>query len=409
MQVSTFVFLAALVPLAFAANVTDLVRQLTADRGYDHRFRPNYGSGRPVEVGVTLHILGFSAISDSDQDYTVEMYFRQRWNDSRLIWPESIKSQKWPQEKSQEGSQEPQGPIPWDSAPKFIASAALAKAVWMPDTFFTNAKRSHFHFATTPNAFLRLYPDGGLFHSTRLTNTFSCAFDYGRFPFDSPKCWFRLESYGFDASDLYYLWSKGNNSVSVSDDLPTGFRLMGHRIRSSRIALSSGEYSALSVDVAFDRKLGYFVLRNFLPAALVVVLSWVAFWLGPRLEQARVGLGLAATLALVFLGYDFRAALPQVATLTAFDVYFVGCLLVVLAAFLESVVVVVGEKKADVVYTEVNSKPLLEGGFCRKVSLLDDVSKKAFPIVFVLFNAIYWTCYLATSGGLPEGYVEFRG
>jgi len=51
--------------------------------GYDKRVRPNYG-GNAVTVGVTMFVLSISELSEVGMDFTLDMYFRQFWQDPRL-------------------------------------------------------------------------------------------------------------------------------------------------------------------------------------------------------------------------------------------------------------------------------------------------------------------------------------
>ena len=47
----------------------------------------------------------------------------------------------------------------------------------------------------------------------------------------------------------------------------------------------------LQVVVALQRHTGYFLIQIYLPCTLLVVLSWVGFWLNREATSDRVGLG----------------------------------------------------------------------------------------------------------------------
>uniref|UniRef100_A0A1I8HJR2 Neur_chan_LBD domain-containing protein n=1 Tax=Macrostomum lignano TaxID=282301 RepID=A0A1I8HJR2_9PLAT len=119
---------------------------------YDKRIRPGYINAKkqtPVNVNVSVRISSVSSISEVNMDFTVDMYFRQRWQDKRLAFASYLKGR----EDELEGSVN-------------IAEEMLHK-IWWPDTFFANAKKSEFHHATTRNAFLRIDSLGNVFHSLR--------------------------------------------------------------------------------------------------------------------------------------------------------------------------------------------------------------------------------------------------
>jgi len=68
-------------------DVSAILNNLTT--GYDKRIRPNYG-GRPVTVGVTLYILTMKEFSETNMDFTFQMYFRQFWQDPRLAFEKRL-------------------------------------------------------------------------------------------------------------------------------------------------------------------------------------------------------------------------------------------------------------------------------------------------------------------------------
>ncbi len=67
------------------------------------------------------------------------------------------------------------------------------------------------------------------------------------------------------------------------------------------IAMHAGNYSRLAVEVQFVRSSGHTLARLFVPCAMVVCLSWVAFWLDRRATTSRVGLGMLAIIMLLIV------------------------------------------------------------------------------------------------------------
>ena len=251
-------------------NVSRILDQFMI--GYDNRIRPNYG-GIPVTVGVSLYILSISELSEKNMDFTFDMYFRQFWHDPRLAFERR------------------------PGLSKLVLGADFVKQIWVPDTFFVNEKEASVHEITTENQFLRILPSGDVLRSIRLTIKASCPLDLQYFPMDKQMCTLEIESFGFTMSDLRFKWEDGPRSVRMSPDvsLPQ-FDVLGHRQRLVEVSLSSGNYSRLCVDVQFDRAIGYYVIQVYIPSSLIVVMSWVSFWLNRGAAPARVGLGQSWTL-----------------------------------------------------------------------------------------------------------------
>ena len=53
-------------------------------------------------------------------------------------------------------------------------------------------------------------------------------------------------------------------------------------------------------------------VKVYLPCALIVVLSWVGFWLNREATSDRVTLGVTAVLTLSAISMDSRSDLPKV-------------------------------------------------------------------------------------------------
>ena len=50
-------------------------------------------------------------------------------------------------------------------------------------------------------------------------------------------------------------------------------------------------YQRLSLSFKMERNIGYFIFQTYLPSILIVMLSWVSFWINHEATSARVALG----------------------------------------------------------------------------------------------------------------------
>lgn len=55
--------------------------------------------------------------------------------------------------------------------------------------------------------------------------------------------------------------------------------------------LATGVYQRLSLSFKLQRNIGYFIFQTYLPSILIVMLSWVSFWINHEATSARVALG----------------------------------------------------------------------------------------------------------------------
>lgn len=52
-----------------------------------------------------------------------------------------------------------------------------------------------------------------------------------------------------------------------------------------------GDYVVLTVFFDLSRRMGYFTIQTYIPCTLIVVLSWVSFWINKDAVPARTSLG----------------------------------------------------------------------------------------------------------------------
>ncbi|KAG9509709.1 Gamma-aminobutyric acid receptor subunit beta [Fragariocoptes setiger] len=301
------------------ANKTSMVTSVTIsrilnsffDKGYDKRVRPNYG-GPPVEVNVTMRILSISSVSEVMMDFTADFYFRQTWHDPRLAFPRRGNIQT------------------------LYVGAEVSKKIWLPDTFFGNEKLAYFHEATTPNVFLRIDHLGEVYRSIRLTVTSSCPMNLQYFPMDSQRCTIEAESYGYNVKDIIYKWARAETAVERDEEISLPqFDIIRTEQKYRIEELSSGTYSRLIAEIHFSRRMGYYLIQIYIPSSLIVVISWVSFWLHRNASPARVQLGVTTVLTMTTLMSSTNAALPKISYVKSIDIFLGTCFVMVFAALLE--------------------------------------------------------------------------
>jgi len=137
-------------------------------------------------------------------------------------------------------------------------------------------------------------------------------------------------------ADIRYKWNDGLNSVQVSGDvsLPQ-FKVLGHRQKTIEASLSTGNYSRLACEIQFVRSMGYYLIQIYIPSSLIVIISWVSFWLNRGATPARVGLGVTTVLTMTTLISSTNSALPKISYVKSIDVYLAACLFMVFASLLE--------------------------------------------------------------------------
>lgn len=118
--------------------------------------------------------------------------------------------------------------------------------------------------------------------------------------------------------------------------------------------LATGIYQRLSLSFKLQRNIGYFIFQTYLPSILIVMLSWVSFWINHEATSARVALGnamkcknqnfkfqllivigITTVLTMTTISTGVRSSLPRISYVKAIDIYLVMSFVFVFAALLE--------------------------------------------------------------------------
>nr|XP_060609004.1 gamma-aminobutyric acid receptor subunit rho-2-like isoform X1 [Anolis sagrei ordinatus] len=271
--------------------------QLLRVDDHDFTMRPAFG-GPAIPVGVDVQVESLDSISEVDMDFTMTLYLRHYWKDERLSFPSHTNK-------------------------SMTFDGRLVKKIWVPDVFFVHSKRSFIHDTTTDNIMLRVFPDGHVLYSMRITVTAMCNMDFSRFPLDTQTCTLELESYAYTDEDLMLYWKNGNESLKTDEKISLSQFLIQKFHTTSRLAFysSTGWYNRLYINFTLRRHIFFFLLQTYFPATLMVMLSWVSFWIDRRAVPARVSLGITTVLTMSTIITGVNASMPRVSYIKAVDIY----------------------------------------------------------------------------------------
>ncbi|XP_046362802.1 glycine receptor subunit alpha-1-like isoform X3 [Haliotis rufescens] len=371
---------------------------------------PNYNSDTATDIEVMLYVDSIDSINEANMDFTLSVLLHLQWKDSRLV--------------------------SFNIGPSFGNLTFLEfdsqsiQRIWVPDIFFPNEKRASFHDVMMANQMMRLYRDGLILYISRLSMTLSCPMNLRYYPFDKQSCSVQIMSFGYAEDKLNLKWMNSTNSdaVVVNDivELPQ-FEVTGsepNRCR-KKYHQSTGVHSCLQANFFLARNIGYYVVQMYIPSILIVMLSWISFWLTVNSVPGRISLGVLTVLTMTTQSSGVNASLPRVSYTKAIDVWMSTCLVFVFAALLEFAIVnVLSRKETLSGFTIRNvfsiprdfekgdqlkeqSSPL-DGGPRREsfstkrqgkrgivyAMYLDVASRIGFPVAFLLFIMVYWLYYI---------------
>ena len=74
----------------------------------------------------------------------------------------------------------------------------------------------------------------------------------------------------------------------------------------------SGDYSCLQAAFTLRRSLGFHLVQSYIPTILIVMISWVSFWMDVDSVPGRVTLGITTLLTMTTKSSGIQAEVPQV-------------------------------------------------------------------------------------------------
>ncbi|KAH6930199.1 hypothetical protein HPB50_011783 [Hyalomma asiaticum] len=322
-------------------------------------------------------------------DYEVDLYFRQSWLDERL-------------RKSTL------------SRPLDLNDPKLVQMIWKPEVFFANAKHAEFQYVTVPNVLLSNVSFSS-YICNRLKLRFSCMMDLYRYPMDSQVCSIEIASFSKTTEELLLKWSAGQPVVLFDNLKLPQFEIEKVNTSLCKEKFHIGEYSCLKADFYLQRSLGYHMVQTYLPTTLIVVISWVSFWLDVDAIPARVTLGCQSLVTAVTNDSYVLKRLAKTHAIfqtTRVDLSPANHLIrkgktktknmnhyskriknYKPAGKKKEIAQLVLDKNGHTeVRTLVQAVPRSVGKV--KAKQIDQLSRVAFPALFLLFNLAYWPYYI---------------
>ena len=92
-------------------------------------YRPDV-EGDATVVDVNIYVRSMGQVDESKSLFTLDIYFRQYWTDSRLIFNDT-------------------------KVEELVLNWQFLTWIWRPDTYFVNGQESYLHKVAVPNRFIR--------------------------------------------------------------------------------------------------------------------------------------------------------------------------------------------------------------------------------------------------------------
>lgn len=226
-----------------------------------------------VNIEITLQVTQLMKVNSGEQSYTVDFVYIQRWRDHRLNLP-------------------PQGA----GVRTVPLSPKVMKNLWIPDVFLANSIDPVMPIMKP--AFMEIDMETmELVSTTRQVAKLGCPMDLFYFPLDEQICAIELALMRNPRDRAVIRFHKTSSSHI---EFPNYYILLAKNQQEEEcVSMRGPMYSCISAKLELFRKFSYYLIRIYSPSFLVVVTSFVGFWIPPQGYSARTGLIVTPLLALV--------------------------------------------------------------------------------------------------------------
>ena len=356
------------------------------------KYRLLTNSTLPWNYHFKFHIYDIQEVDDQKQTISLNMYFRIKWTEPRLVINDDAVD--W-------------NDLELDSQNEINVAPEFLKYLWYPDLEILGVEA----FSTTnilkKMASLQIYRDRSIKFNARVDTRISCRMTFDRFPFDLHDCPFQISSY-YGTKDTVNCTSEYEYEKQRQRSLQYLIDVDGLSAKHRSYSVDGRYFSTCGVNILLNRTKVQILFQVYVPATLLAIVSWVSFTIKPDVVPGRMGLLATIFLVLINIFNGAKSAAPSSTSLNALDLYLIVCIGQVFLALIEYAIILfvsnkgvrsffvcnTGTKKKKIVQSNGSGKTEIEQIQEDMKSKMDSVSIIVFPSFFILFNVIYWNIYI---------------
>ncbi|XP_018329048.1 gamma-aminobutyric acid receptor subunit beta-2-like [Agrilus planipennis] len=214
----------------------------------------------------------------------------------------------------------------------------LIRRLWTPHIYVLNEKMSNVMGLDKSDMYVTIDPSGKVELNQRISLATHCWMDLMKFPFDEQTCSVDFQLWSYDVSKAILRWRKDNPVILSPNLFITEFDLNDYKAEEAAKLRSTDlnvHYSTLRLEFNVSRQIGYYIMDFFIPSILLVITSWVSFWLQADASPARVALGTSTMLAFITLTLGQYSNFPKVPYVTLGEIWFIGCTIFIFLSITE--------------------------------------------------------------------------
>ena len=238
--------------------------------------------------------------------------------------------------------------------------------IWNPMLQITNQEKLR---STLPDV-ARVSSDGTVKVTQRYVGTFTNPLDLHSFPLDVHNFVIQFVA-AADPEMTELVISDGEKNLSgLAENLSLpNWEITEWKVSAVPVVLFEGAPTLPGASFEFEAKryLGYYLLKVLLPLLLIVIMSWIVFWIHPSEAGSQISVSITSMLTLIAYRFALGSTLPKVSYMTRMDGLILGATLMVFLALVQA----------------VSTSRLVKVGKEELALKIDRVCRVLFPCTFV--------------------------
>ena len=265
--------------------------------------------GQPINIAVGLHIINIASIDEVTEQFEMDAYLFERWNDPRLAFT-------------------PSGPN--DRERNYAVGQ-----IWIPQLEMINAAS----LRTRGDTSIRVAPDGTVNYAERSKVALSSRFALRRFPFDKQSLLIIIHPFLVDGPQMRF--SLIDHATWTASEFESYSSLAQWKLQAVEPTVRTAPtYGGLTMpearfEITVVRRSSFYLWKVFLPLLLMVFLSWSVFWIEPHDLSNQIQVAVTTILTVIAFAFAISATMPRLPYLTYIDAFFLECYIYVFLAVVE--------------------------------------------------------------------------
>lgn len=249
----------------------------------------------PVEVAINMYFNKILNINTVDKSYQIDGYIELSWVDESRKFEDENRSTR---SLIYEGNQ---------------ATELMSDGLWFPSFEMKNVQGQR----DVNNQRIEIRPNGRIIYTERFYGIFNSNMNFKRFPFDTQHFNIAIESFSFDKTIMTFatpkLLPEIQNSLTlldcwIVDTLGSTMEDVSYE-EFSATGYQTNTYSRVVFDLRAKRMAGYFIWQVLFPLLIIIVASFLVFWI--KDFGTQIGIGFTLMLTVVAFNFYSAAILPQ--------------------------------------------------------------------------------------------------